>query len=463
MNAAIYARVSTDAQAGEDRFSIPEQLSRCRAYCEAHDINVIDEYVDPGFSGASLDRPALKSMLSDIEAGKVDAVVVYKLDRLSRSQKDTLHVIEDVLMTSDCAFVSLSESLDTSTAWGRAQIGLLSCFAQLERENIKERTRIGKVGRAKSGKYHGGSPPIGYRFVDGKLVINEDEAPYVREVFARTGAGESVTHILADLKARGVRIRGKEPSLPWISRLPFHQVFAGRVTFEGETYEGMHEPLIDPEEFDRIQKVAEARKAKFSPSMYAGKHVLSGLIICGRCGGKFLYYDPPELKVPPRWRCQVRSRNVKNCQNRLIFVSELDELVKSEILGLKFTPDETQVSAMSFDASAAKKRLAKLKTRKKRLLELYSNESVDIETLEESLAEIAEAEAATADEIERTERMVAEQAEPTFDADVIKARLASAEHVLEHGTFADKRELLHALIERIVIHPDRIEIEWKFR
>ena len=132
---ALYVRVSTEAQA-EEGYSVGAQTERLQSYCKAMGWAKTELYVDGGFSGSNLERPEMQRLIGDVKSGKTAAVLVYKLDRLSRSQKDTLYLIEDVFIPNDVDFISLNESIDTSTPYGRAMIGILSAFAQLERENI---------------------------------------------------------------------------------------------------------------------------------------------------------------------------------------------------------------------------------------------------------------------------------------------------------------------------------------
>ena len=161
-NVAIYVRVSTQEQAAEG-YSIQEQAERLTKYCEAHGWNITKVYTDPGFSGANRDRPALQLLCSDVKKNMFDTVLVYKLDRLSRSQKDTLYITEDVFLKNQIAFVSMLENFDTGTPFGRAMIGILSVFAQLERDQIRERSQMGHDARAKEGYFHGGGyAPSGY-------------------------------------------------------------------------------------------------------------------------------------------------------------------------------------------------------------------------------------------------------------------------------------------------------------
>ena len=164
MRVVGYARVSTREQA-DHGYSIGEQNSRLRAYCQAKDWTLLRVIEDPGFSGAKMQRPGLQQVLEMVRRRECDAVLVWKLDRLSRSQKDTLYLLEDVFLANGCGFVSMLENFDTSTAFGRAMVGILSVFAQLEREQFKERSAIGRVGRAKAGLFHGGGyAPIGYDY-----------------------------------------------------------------------------------------------------------------------------------------------------------------------------------------------------------------------------------------------------------------------------------------------------------
>ena len=140
--AAIYIRVSTDFQA-EEGYSIDAQKEQLTAYCVSKGIKHYDYYIDGGWSGSNINRPELQRLIEDIKKNRISHVIVYKLDRLSRSQKDTLYLIEDIFNVYGVSFVSINESIDTASPTGRLMIGILSAFAQLERENIRMRTRMG--------------------------------------------------------------------------------------------------------------------------------------------------------------------------------------------------------------------------------------------------------------------------------------------------------------------------------
>jgi len=185
IKAAAYIRVSTDEQA-DHGYSLAIQRERIAAQIAAKGWQLCRVYEDAGHSGGTLNRPALAGLLADIAAGEVGAVVVYRLDRLSRRQRDTMYLLEDVFLKQNIELVSICESLDTSSPAGRAMIGMLSVFAQLERDTITERLSGGRRQKAKTGGYAGGGAAIGYTAARGSkaLLPDEEKAATVRRVFA---------------------------------------------------------------------------------------------------------------------------------------------------------------------------------------------------------------------------------------------------------------------------------------
>ena len=205
----VYLRVSTREQA-EEGYSLSEMEERLRKYCEAMGWILVKVYIDPGYTGSNMDRPALQEMIREIEKGNADIVLVDKLDRLSRSQFDTLYLINKVFTENGCAFVSRAEAFDTSTPFGRAMVGILSVFAELERERIKERMADGKEGRAKEGKYKGGgNVPIGFDYdaETGKLIENKYESMQVKEVFDLFLARTPIYTIQQIMNEKGYRTK----------------------------------------------------------------------------------------------------------------------------------------------------------------------------------------------------------------------------------------------------------------
>lgn len=283
--AACYVRVSTENQ--KENYSIEEQKSRLRAFCEAKDIVIGKMYVDGGYSGGNLRRPALQELLRRLP--EYDLVIVYKLDRLSRSQKDTLMLIEDYFLARKVDFISVCENFDTSTPLGRAMIGMLSVFAQLEKEQITERFTMGRIARAKNGYYHGGpTAPVGYDYVDGQLIVNEKKARQVRELFERFCRGASIHDCWLHMQAR-YGASGGWSSETQIRHVLVNEVYLGKVKFQGESYPGLHPPVIPEELFSRAQTLLQERKSSLSADSrpFAPRTLLSGLLICGQCGARF--------------------------------------------------------------------------------------------------------------------------------------------------------------------------------
>ncbi len=259
---AIYVRVSTLEQA-EHGYSIDEQIAKLEKYCDIKDWVVYDKYIDPGYSGSNLERPAIKRLVNDSKSKRFNGVLVYKLDRISRSQRDTLYLIEEVFNKNEVSFISLNENFDTSTTFGKAMIGVLSVFSQLEREQITERMQMGKVGRAKAGKAMNWSRPVfGYEYVNGEYEVNEFEAKIIKRMFEDYMAGISITKLRDKMNEEGHI--GKE--IPWTYRTirqtldnPIH---AGFIRFKGEIYPGNHEPIISKELYDNVQEELEIRQKK---------------------------------------------------------------------------------------------------------------------------------------------------------------------------------------------------------
>ena len=175
----LYIRVSTTEQA-EEGYSVGEQEARLRAYCSAMGFTVNAVHIDPGFSGATLDRPGINQVIKDVQGGYVKKVIVWKLDRLSRSQKDMLILLEDVFLENSCDFVSLMESFDTSTPFGRCVIGILAAFAQMERENIRLRTTMGRVAKIRKGHFSGSHAPLGKSTAQRRTIRRYSRSNYKR-------------------------------------------------------------------------------------------------------------------------------------------------------------------------------------------------------------------------------------------------------------------------------------------
>ena len=282
---AIYARVSTQEQA-ENGNSLEFQIDKLKAYCQLHEFKVVGEYVDAGVSGAKSERPALNKLKKDID--KIDIVLIYKLDRLSRSIKDTMYLIEDLFKPNNVDLISLSENFDTSQAMGMATIGMLSTFAQLERETIKERMMAGKQQAVKNGKYLS-MAPFGYIKKDGQLIKDEQTKDCVEFIFKKMLEGNSLNEVVKLLEINGYE-NIKKWEQAFICRIVKSVVYCGHMEALGILVKNTHEAYITEDEQQQIIDMLADRKSHSSKGKRNKLPVLfRGLISCPCCHRRLTY------------------------------------------------------------------------------------------------------------------------------------------------------------------------------
>ena len=282
---AIYARVSTQEQA-ENGNSLDFQIEKLKAYCQLHEYKIVGEYVDAGVSGAKSERPALNKLKKDID--KIDIVLIYKLDRLSRSIKDTMNLIEDLFKPNNVNLISLSENFDTSQAMGMATIGMLSTFAQLERETIKERMMAGKQQAVKNGKYLS-MAPFGYIKKDGQLIKDERTKDCVDFIFKKMLEGNSLNEVVKLLEINGYE-NIKKWEQAFICRIVKSVVYCGHMEALGILVKNTHEAYITEDEQQQIIDMLADRKSHSSKGKRNKLPVLfRGLISCPCCHSRLTY------------------------------------------------------------------------------------------------------------------------------------------------------------------------------
>lgn len=461
---ALYERVSTDIQM-EKGYSIPEQKDSLEKYCQVMGWNEYKHYTDGGFSGANIERPALTELIRDVERGKINKVIVYKLDRLSRSQKDTLYLIEDIFLKNECDFISISESFDTNSALGRATVGILGVFAQLERENIRSRMTMGKLARAKMGKFRGGGNiPIGYDYINGGLVVNEYEAEQIRLMYDLFERGYSPTKIAEYMNERGYKTKYGKWTFDTAYKLIPKKLFIGVLEYKGEEYIGEHEPIISEEQFENCQRIRERRHREMCDCRDGGAtSFLGGLMICGKCGAKYRKRDK-KYKSPVRGtvtylRYMCINRNNKTgkdkCLNKTWPMDELDNLIFDEIRKLKL---EDVKCIDKVEKSSNSRQIERLNKQINKLLDLYSVGGIPIDILQDKIKEINEQKSTLEKEQAASDAAVKAGASRK---DYIKA-ISDFEDVLSSGDFIRIRMLLNTLIDKIVLTDDDVSIFWRF-
>ena len=255
----IYTRKSTEEGLDMEFNSLDAQREACEAYVASQKaegwVLVPDHYNDGGFSGGTLERPALQRLLRDIEAGRVDIVVVYKIDRLSRSLMDFAKLVE-VFDRNNVTFVSVTQSFNTTTSMGRLTLNILLSFAQFEREVIGERIRDKFAASRKKGMWMGGYPPLGYDVKDRKLVVNEMEAATVRMIFERYVLVGSATILARSLAAEGILTKRSRPvDRGYLYILLNNKTYIGEVTHKGNSYPGEHRAIIESPLWNKVHAI----------------------------------------------------------------------------------------------------------------------------------------------------------------------------------------------------------------
>ena len=469
---ALYVRVSTQEQAKEG-YSIDEQSERLRKYAEASGWSDVKLFTDAGYSGASMDRPALQEMISEVRAGRIEKVIVYKLDRLSRSQLDTLYLIEKVFLASGCDFVSFSESFDTSTPFGKAMIGILAVFAQLEREQIKERMNMGRDARAKEGLFHGGvNTPYGYIYRDGELQIEPAEAVVVEDIYRMYIDGKSINRIIDELKARGIPSRKGSWSYKTVRGILTNKTYLGFIRYHDEWYQGTHEQIISESSYEAVRELLEAKRGKYTPKQSeAGRasHLLSGMVICGCCGAKYgitserhhLKKDGSLSIEKRKYVCYSRSKVKKylikdaGCRNKIWIADELEGMILDEVKKLRLDSSE-QIPESHLKSDSIRAEIDSLEKQMEKVIDLYTMDAIPRDRLEHRLHDIREKK-------ERLEKALEQMADAEHrDRDKKRAlmHLDSFSKAIEEGSQNDIRALLQLLIDKIVVDGDDISIYW---
>lgn len=477
-NCDLYCRVSTTEQAVEG-YSLQEQEQRLRAYAAAQGWTVHACYIDAGLSGAKLDRPGLQQIIQDAEAGRVQKVCTYKLDRLSRSQRDTLYLIEDVFLAHGVDYVSMTESFDTASPVGRAVLGLLAVFAQLEREQIKERMTMGRVAAAKEGRWRGGSGvPIGYRYTrktadaDGALTVDPYEADVVREVFRQFLQGKTYNAIYAYCRDHYVTSYGQFAGggAALIPAMLSNRAYIGEIKYAGKWYAGRHDPIIDAETFRRAQdRLAEYRAAldDHRRQPYRADHLLTGLLYCGECSARWCYHScrytkkSGETKIYGTYTCYTKNahkaqRRAERCSIPVWPAEDLEEIVWSQVLALRYEDIEPEAEKESAELQAVRDRLAAVDRQRSRLVDLYTLGSLPVDLLQEKADALNTEREKLLRQLDALESVSAH-----ITPEELADTLAKLQTIHDNGTPEAQRDVLRVLIRRIVLHPERrVVIEW---
>ena len=343
---AVYTRKSVEEGLEMEFNSLDAQREAGEAYIASQRANgwvcLPDRYDDGGFSGGNMNRPAIQRLLADAEAGKIDIIVVYKIDRLSRSICDFASLSKS-LDKWNVAFVSVTQEINTSTSSGRMMLNILMTFAQFEREQIAERVRDKMSASRKKGKWVGGSVPIGYKVVDKKLVPDEETVPIVKRIFQRYLEIQSPTMIARELNADGIKTKlGKEWDKPHIYRILNNHTYIGEVFYSNQLFPGEHEAIIDADTWRMTRKFLNANdriKTRTHDKTYIAP--LRGILRCGHCGGLMTPVKSRRWGREYHYYHCVRDmkRALSTCPVKQISAGDIEKMVSERLKEILVSPE----------------------------------------------------------------------------------------------------------------------------
>jgi len=474
LRCAIYTRKSTEEGLDQDFNSLDAQRESGEAFIKSQVEEgwecVPTRYDDGGFTGGNMDRPALKRLLHDIEAKRVDVVVVYKVDRLSRSLLDFTRIMEtfDRLGVS---FVSVTQQFNTTTSMGRLMLNVLLSFAQFEREIISERTRDKMAAARRKGKYVGGAPVLGYDLdrTASRLVVNEREAIRVRRIFEMYLQQQALLPTVAELERlgwvtkqwttrKGTQRGGRPFDKNTLYNLLTNVVYLGKVCYREEMYEGEHPAIVDAELFEKVQSLLRLNHRNGGAGVRNRfGALLKGLLRCKSCGCGMVHSH--STKAGKRYRyyvcVQAQKRGWHTCPSKSVPADQMEQFVVSQVRDLGRDPTfladtvaaircqtESRLAAVQEERRAVQKDLAA----KNSLLQQAAL-GADVET--GTLAELH-------DQIRHGERRLTELREEALGLqaaalheDEVAAALREFDPVWEALSTREKSRVLELLLERV--------------
>ncbi len=468
---AIYTRKSTEEGLDQDFNSLDAQRDAAEAYIRSQAGEgwslLPAQYDDGGYTGANVERPGLKRLLADLQGSKIDCVVVYKVDRLSRSIRDFAKIM-DVFDKHGVSFVSVTQQFNTTTSLGRLTLNILLSFAQFEREIISERTRDKQSAARKRGKWTGGHLILGYDLDPrgGRLTVNTVEADRVRSIFEWYLAGESVISIVAKCARAGWRNKqwttqdgklygGRPLQRTHIYHLLANPLYTGRISAEGELYTAEHEAILDQRTFDLVQtKLKQNSRAGENPHRRKIEVLLRGMVYCACCGSAM--YPTYSSSGERRYRYYVclraQQRSEDYCLAKSVSAPAIESAVVESIRKIGVHPRllrETaeaarralagQISRLHEELSTLQLRIKNLKSQLVRMSEADPSRQVSVE--QEILAGQAKATDLKREIEDRERRRVDER-------DVRNA-MQSFDALWKAMNIQEQRVLLSHLVEKV--------------
>lgn len=465
LRAAIYLRVSTEEQAKEG-YSIPAQKERLTQYCHMQGWDIYDYYMDEGVSAKNLDRPELQRLLRDVRDGRLDVVLVFRLDRLTRSLIDLFQLLQ-TFEDYKVGFKSATEVFDTTTAIGRLFIAIIAALAQWERENLAERVKVAMEEKVRQGLFHGGAPPFGYNLDEGRLYINEEQAHIVRFIFNNYSKGDTLEGIKYKLTKMGV----KSPTgIGWntttINLMLKNPIYIGRMRWNMDDPDNYFEvetdfPWVVSEElFEEVQRVAQSRK-KYGPRSVKSEFVFTGKLFCPLCGRVLVGQSNKKDGRPYNYyRCKGRE---EKGEFKCHFTSIRDTAVEHKFLEvLRHLKDnaaaleaaativEPSDSEHTHEMNQLQKEIEKIKNNRVKWQRAYAEDVITMDDLRERTQEDREREKWLQ---QRLVELTGFQEVPTekMTPDQLLEILGDVEASWSVASIEEKKTMVQILVDRIVV------------
>jgi site-specific DNA recombinase len=489
---AIYTRKSTDEGLDQDFNSLDAQREAGEAYILSQRgeglVTLPEHYDDGGFSGGNLERPALQRLLTEIRAGGVDCVVVYKVDRLSRSLIDFARIVE-TFEKNNVSFVSVTQQFNTTNSLGRLTLNILLSFAQFEREIIAERTRDKMSAARRKGKWTGGHPVLGYDIDPrgGRLAINGDEAHQVRAIYNLYLDYRAMLPVVREIDRRGWRTKqwitkrgetegGKPFTKGLLYRVLTNPIYTGRVEYKGQMYGGEHEAIVAAETWEKVQKILQSngRSGGVEVRNNYGA-LLKGLLRCASCDAGMVHtYTAKGSRRYRYYVCeQAQQRGWENCETKSVSAPAIESAVVQQIRRIGSDPQiaaraiakaeeqrRGQVTDLTSERQLTQKELAGMGAELRKLVPLVGRRD---QMVTDRMADLQE-------RIGQTERRLSEiQQELTgleskaVNEDDFRAALVEFGPVWESLTSREQARIVHGLIECVAYDGKTNKVTVSFR
>mgnify|MGYP001167327689 CR=1 FL=1 len=447
MRVALYARVSTREQAQEG-YSISAQLNSLKAYAQSQNWHIVGIYTDDGLSAKDTDRQQLQRMINDIKEDKIDVVLVYRLDRLTRSVLD----LYELLATFDeysCGFKSATEVYDTTTAMGRLFITIVAALAQWERENLAERVSMGMQEKFRQGEYPGGRAPYGYKVENSKLIINEDEAKVIKLIYEKYINGYGMNRIAQYLNRKNIKTRtGHSWYRTSIKTILESEAVKGNLIRNGEVYKNTHEPIIDEVTGNEVRRIIKDRTSRIRTSSVSSNFLFSGIIQCCHCGSNLHGSSTKRNgKTHYTYRCPKKRQGECDGENTTVserplekqFIEKLSKIDVSDVV------DDIDIEINNHTSKQdLEKELHEIEERKKKWQFAWVNEMISNEDLKKRMKEENEREKEVKKQLnEITDENI------EVDEEIIKEMLKDIKLNWDNLKRKEKKLLIQSLVKNI--------------